>query len=102
MKNSPMRLHSFASRSLAALTLVFAMIAGGGVSVAAPITDIVFMIDATGSMAGEIAGVKVGFAGFVNDLAAEGVDARFAIVVFGEHRSLSSISPRMLRLRYQE
>lgn len=83
MKISSIRLHSFASRSLASLTLVLAFLVGGGVSVAAPITDIVFMIDATASMGGEIAGVKAGFAGFVNDLAIQNVDARYAIVVYG-------------------
>lgn len=51
---------------------------------AAPLkTDFVFMIDATGSMAGEIAGVRAGFATFVSGLNAATVDARFAIVVFG-------------------
>jgi hypothetical protein len=46
-------------------------------------TDIVFMIDATGSMAGEIAGVKNGFANFIGGLNAATVDARFAVVLFG-------------------
>ncbi|MGE0592614.1 MAG: PEP-CTERM sorting domain-containing protein [Vicinamibacterales bacterium] len=56
---------------------------------AAPIevkTDFVFIIDATSSMAGEIAGVRNGFAGFVAGLNADPnvvVDARFAVVVFG-------------------
>lgn len=56
---------------------------------AAPITvttDFVFMIDATSSMGGEIAGVRTGFGNFVAGLNADPnviVDARFAIVVFG-------------------
>jgi len=46
-------------------------------------TDIVFAIDATSSMSGEIAGVRSGFSSFVSGLGAANVDARFAIVVFG-------------------
>lgn len=46
-------------------------------------TDFVFMIDATSSMGGEIAGVRAGFSTFVGNLNAATVDARFAIVVFG-------------------
>jgi hypothetical protein len=49
-------------------------------------TDFVFIIDATSSMGGEIAGVRNGFSGFVSGLNADpdvNVDARFAIVVFG-------------------
>jgi hypothetical protein len=46
-------------------------------------TDIVFAIDASGSMAGEIAGVRSGFSSFVSGLDAASVDARFAIIVFG-------------------
>ncbi len=51
---------------------------------AAPIkTDFVFIIDATGSMAGEIGGVRNGFSSFVNSLNAATVDARFSIILFG-------------------
>jgi len=46
-------------------------------------TDFVFMIDATSSMAGEIAGVRNGFSTFVGNLNAAAVDARFAVVVYG-------------------
>ncbi|OUS30226.1 hypothetical protein A9Q99_07065 [Gammaproteobacteria bacterium 45_16_T64] len=46
-------------------------------------TDFVFIIDATGSMAGEIAGVKNGFSSFVSSLDAAAVDARFSIILFG-------------------
>ena len=41
------------------------------------------MIDATSSMAGEIAGVRAGFSSFVAGLNSATVDARFAVVVFG-------------------
>ena len=51
---------------------------------AAPVpTDFVFIIDASGSMAGEINGVRNGFGAFATSLDANAVDARFAIVVFG-------------------
>lgn len=46
-------------------------------------SDFVFMIDATGSMAGEIAGVKNGFSQFVSNLDSEGIDARYSIILFG-------------------
>lgn len=46
-------------------------------------TDIVFVIDATSSMSGEIAGVRNGFSSFVGGLNAASVDARFAIILFG-------------------
>ena len=46
-------------------------------------TDIVFMIDATGSMGGEIAAVKSGLSGFVSGLTTAGVDAQFAVVLYG-------------------
>ena len=53
-------------------------------------TDFVFMIDATSSMSGEIAGVKNGFAALVNEINDINlndpdltIDARFAVVVFG-------------------
>ena len=46
-------------------------------------TDFVFIIDATSSMAGEIAGVQAGFSNFVGGLATNNIDARFSVVVFG-------------------
>ena len=45
--------------------------------------DFVFVIDATGSMGGEIAAVKAGLGDFVTGLNAAQVDARFAVVLFG-------------------
>lgn len=52
-------------------------------------TDFVFMIDATSSMSGEIAGVRNGFSTFVGNLNAATVDARFAVVVFGGNAELT-------------
>lgn len=45
--------------------------------------DFVFIIDATGSMADEIAAVKNGLTGFVNSLQNANIDPRFAVVLFG-------------------
>jgi len=45
--------------------------------------DFVFLIDATGSMAGEINGVKNGFSSFITGLDAASIDARFSIILFG-------------------
>lgn len=52
-------------------------------------TDFVFIIDATGSMTGEIAGVRAGFSTFVANLNLAAVDARFAVVVFGGDSELT-------------
>ena len=65
------------------------LIATQGSAVATTVTDFVFMIDATGSMAGEIAGVRNGFSSFVGGLDANNVDARFAVVVFGGEAELT-------------
>ena len=46
-------------------------------------TDFVFLIDATSSMAGEIAGVRSGFSSFVSGLDSAAVDARFAVILYG-------------------
>lgn len=46
-------------------------------------SDFVFVIDATSSMSGEIAGVRNGLASFVGGLNAASVDARFSIILFG-------------------
>jgi len=68
--------------NLAAVSL--ALLISIGPAHAAPIkTDFVFMIDATSSMRGEIAGVRAGFASFVGSLNAATVDARYAVVVYG-------------------
>ncbi len=48
-----------------------------------PKTDFVFIVDATGSMGGEIAAVRAGLSGFVAGLNAFNVDPRFAIVLYG-------------------
>lgn len=54
------------------------------------ITDIVFSIDCSGSMGGEIVGIRNGFSAFVNGLDTNNVDARFAVVVFGGPTTLVS------------
>lgn len=45
--------------------------------------DFVFIIDASGSMAGEIAAVRSGLGSFVGSLNTNEIDARFAVVLFG-------------------
>lgn len=51
---------------------------------AAPIkSDFVFIVDATGSMGGEISAVKNGLGAFVTGLNAAQVDARFAVILYG-------------------
>jgi hypothetical protein len=50
---------------------------------AVPATDFVFIIDATSSMGGEIAGVRSGFSSFVAGLNSATIDARFSVIVFG-------------------
>lgn len=55
-----------------------------GTALAVPVkTDFVFLIDATTSMRGEIAGVRNGFSSFVSGLNSADVDGRFAVVVYG-------------------
>lgn len=69
---------------VAGLVVIACFFGFTGASRALPIkTDIVFMIDATVSMAGEISGVRNGFSSFVSGLNAASVDARFAVVVLG-------------------
>lgn len=69
---------------------VIGLILSIGSTQAAPVkTDFVFMIDATSSMGGEIAGVRNGFSTFVGNLNAATVDARFAVVVFGGNAELT-------------
>jgi hypothetical protein len=46
-------------------------------------TDLVFIIDATGSMAGEIAAVKSGLSSFVGGLGSSSIDARYALALYG-------------------
>jgi len=55
---------------------------GAGVATGAS-TDFVFIVDATGSMGGEITAVKDGLSDFVNGLDAAAIDARFSLVLFG-------------------
>ncbi|MFH1617936.1 MAG: vWA domain-containing protein [Candidatus Margulisiibacteriota bacterium] len=52
--------------------------------------DIVFVLDNTGSMASRIQTVKDSISAFAASLEADGVDARFAGVVFGDYSSTKS------------
>lgn len=63
--------------------IAMATIGWGHAEAAAIKSDFVFIIDATSSMGGEIAGVRNGFSSFVAGLDSAQVDARFAVVVFG-------------------
>ncbi|PTN12565.1 vWA domain-containing protein [Nitrosomonas aestuarii] len=72
------------SRSTTFAAVLLTLLLSIGSTHAAPIkTDFVFMIDATGSMSSEIAGVRAGFSSFVGSLNAATVDARYAVVVYG-------------------
>jgi len=74
------------SRSGFSVIVVFlvALLGFGAIVHADPVTaDFVFVIDATGSMAGEIAAVKAGMGDFATGLLAASVDPRFAIVLYG-------------------
>ena len=70
-----------------AATLLFSPRAEAGVltgaGASAQTVDFVFIIDASPSMSNNITAVKNGMGSFVTDLDAAGVDARFAIVLFG-------------------
>ena len=66
------------------VVLLAALLGFGAIVHADPVAaDFVFVIDATGSMAGEIAAVKAGMGDFTTGLLAASVDPRFAIVLFG-------------------
>ncbi len=71
-------------KSISALipAMLFSLLAAPAYAVPVK-TDFVFMVDATSSMGGEIAGVRAGFSTFVGNLNAATVDARFAVVVYG-------------------
>jgi len=77
------------TRRTAALALLAAL--GLVLALAAPVrantvkkTDLVFVIDATGSMVEEISAVKSGLSAFVGGLAASSIDARYALVLYGD------------------
>ncbi|WP_207540455.1 vWA domain-containing protein [Sabulicella rubraurantiaca] len=73
---------------LAALACLIA-----SVSNAAPIrTDIVFVVDESGSMGGVQANLRNNIAAFANILSAGGVDARYALVGYGD----SNVVPRLI------
>ena len=47
-----------------------------------PEVDVVFVLDVTGSMSGEIEGIKEGIASFSTELTGRGFDARYGLVAF--------------------
>jgi len=49
--------------------------------------DFVFLLDVTGSMGGELDGAKAEVQNFVDAIAAEGIDARYALYLFGDEEN---------------
>ncbi|NNE36712.1 MAG: VWA domain-containing protein [Gammaproteobacteria bacterium] len=71
-------------KKLNTLIIAFVVFVAGTMNTSANVkSDFVFVIDATGSMGGEINAVKNGFSGFVNGLDTNNIDARFSVVLFG-------------------
>ena len=86
---NPMNFTSIVSR-LAAVTILSPIVLAnpvpsiqGAPGVTAK-SDFVFIIDATGSMSGEISAVRSGLSGFVSGLTSFNVDSRFAIALVGD------------------
>ena len=48
-----------------------------------PTADFLFLLDTSGSMDGEIEGLRLGLLDFVANTTAAGIDARYAIISFG-------------------
>ncbi|MEF8773054.1 vWA domain-containing protein [Halodesulfurarchaeum sp.] len=46
--------------------------------------DFVFLMDVTGSMGGELEGMKTNVQDFIDDVVAEGLNARYALYLFGD------------------
>ncbi|MBL7049462.1 MAG: VWA domain-containing protein [Nitrospira sp.] len=65
--------------------LALLVLLGGVVPSSAAVvkSDFVFIVDATGSMGGEIAAVQSGLTGFVSGLNLAAIDARFAVILYG-------------------
>jgi len=53
--------------------------------------DIVFFVDTTGSMGGEISSIKTKINDFVTKLSSDGIDAQYGLVEFSESENLSSV-----------
>jgi hypothetical protein len=70
-------------KMLARILIAISCLASSSAFSTAIKTDFVFIIDATSSMSGEIAGVRNGFSNFVGGLNAADVDARFSIILYG-------------------
>ena len=65
------------------LTIFTFVFLAAGTTTAASSTDFVFLIDATGSMGGEIASVKSGLSDFIGGLDTAAIDAQFSVILFG-------------------
>jgi hypothetical protein len=71
------------------LTILFSILLitgsqlGASNAYAVTFADFVFIVDATSSMAGEIAAVRAGLSSFVTGLNVANVDARFAVMLYG-------------------
>lgn len=75
--------------------LMLAAVASFGISTAASaaiVTDFVFMVDESGSMGGVQANLRNNIGQFASILSAGGVDARYALVGFGNN----SVNPRLV------
>jgi Mg-chelatase subunit ChlD len=66
----------------------------------APQVDVMFVLDVTGSMDPEIAGVKAGIVGFVRDLQAKKLDARVGLVYFRDR--LVPSDPEQNTLKFED
>lgn len=68
---------------LCILSLLLVIFSFSGIASAVPMADFVFIIDATGSMAGEINSVKNGLGEFVAGLDDANIDFLFSVVLYG-------------------
>ena len=64
-------------------TTICAIILFAAGTATAASTDFVFIVDATGSMGGEITAVKNGLSSFINGLDTASIDSRYALILFG-------------------
>jgi len=77
-----------ASRYGVAVALALAALLASGVAQAAILADVVWVIDTSGSMGGDIAEVKARILEFDTVMISNGIDARYAAVRFGGPASL--------------
>lgn len=77
-----------ASRFAVSVAVTLAVLLAGGVAQAAILADVVWVIDTSGSMGGDIAEVKARILEFDTVMTSNGIDARYAAVRFGGAASL--------------